>query len=117
MRWRTAILFLPLLAPGLAGAQSGPANPDLGAPAQTEPPPFQMLGFCASPVPPSCLREPSAYADAGVAAACQQNVQRYVRSVFLYRQCLNAEMERAVRQANMAIVRHKCLMAKRRNCP
>lgn len=74
------------------------------------------LGFCAPPVKPNCVDDNRTYANAKSAAACNQDMERFVRSVFAYRGCLNSEMERAVRETNQAIFLHKCKLAKGKNC-
>jgi hypothetical protein len=67
-------------------------------------------------VRPACVDTAETYADAKAKAACNQDMDRYVKFVFAFRICLNAEMERAVRQTNETIFRHKCRMAGRKNC-
>lgn len=66
------------------------------------------FGYCAPPMPPSCV---SAVADAGEKKlkACEQDVERYVASVFVYRGCIAAETERAVREANLTIRKMRCV--------
>lgn len=65
------------------------------------------FGYCAPPTPPSCV---NAMTDAGEKQlkACEQDVERYVASVFAYRGCIAAETERAVREANSTIRKMRC---------
>ncbi|HMN71636.1 MAG TPA: hypothetical protein PKA55_07175 [Rhodoblastus sp.] len=65
------------------------------------------FGYCAPPTPPSCV---NAVMDAGEKKlkACEQDVERYVASVFAYRGCIAAETERAVREANATIRKMRC---------
>ena len=94
-----------------AGAQDTSAQPNTSSPS----PP--LLGFCALPVRPSCIDSADTYLDAAKRESCNGEVERYVKFVFAYRVCLNAEMERAVRETNSAIFLHKCRMANRKDCP
>ena len=94
-----------------------PAEAETGPPAAPPPPTPPLLGFCAQPVRPACVDSASTYADPKTKAACNQDMERYVKFVFAFRICLNAEMERAVRQTNETIFRHKCRMAGRKSCP
>lgn len=66
------------------------------------------FGYCAPPVPPSCVNR---VADAGEKKlkACEEDVERYVASVFAYRGCIAAETERAVREANLTIRKMRCV--------
>ncbi len=63
-------------------------------------------GYCAPPYPPACIdalaKAPKDRAD------CEKTVERYVASVFVYRGCLAAETERAVREANHVLQSMKC---------
>ena len=65
------------------------------------------FGYCAPPTPPSCVNEMT---DAGEKKlkACEQDVERYVASVFAYRGCIATETERAVREANATIRKMRC---------
>lgn len=60
------------------------------------------FGFCAPPLKPACVDAPAA------TAGCDDEVQAFVKTVFLYRACLEKETERAVREANQAIESWKC---------
>jgi len=86
-----------------------------GSPA-SEGPKRPLLGFCATPVRPACVDAASTYAEAKSSADCQRDVDRYVATVFDYRACLNLEVERAIKQANETINRHRCRLAKGKNC-
>lgn len=61
--------------------------------------------YCAPPARPACI-ETSVSALA--MAACDEEVQLFTRMVFRYRECLEREMERAVREANDAIEAWRC---------
>jgi hypothetical protein len=67
---------------------------------------YSRFGFCAPPVSPACIDKLKGVT--GELAACEQETERYVASVFAYRACLSAEMERAVRETNEAIQKVRC---------
>ena len=75
------------------------------------------LSFCAPPIKPSCVEEADTYKSASRKTECQKNVERFVPTVFAYRQCLNLEMERAVRQTNETLQRFRCRARGERKCP
>lgn len=121
--WRVLVL-IALASTSLAAAPAKkPAPRPAEAPAPAiapdapvgEPRP-PLLDFCAPPVQPVCIDAAGTYANPKERAACDADMQRYVRSVFAYRICLNAEMERAVRSVNIAIQHHKCLMNGGKKC-
>ncbi|MFT4096570.1 MAG: hypothetical protein QM651_05565 [Rhodoblastus sp.] len=95
MTFRHTILCL--LAAALAGAT--PTRAQMAV---------NHFGYCAPPTPPSCV---NAMTDAGEKKlkACEQDVERYVASVFAYRGCIAAETERAVREANATIRKMRCV--------
>jgi hypothetical protein len=95
----------------------GPANAVVPPPDAALAPPLPILRFCAVPVRPECIDAAATYANPQSRGACNLDMDHYVKSVFAYRRCLNAEMERAVLQTNEAIFRHKCRMAGKKNCP
>lgn len=71
------------------------------------------FAFCIAPTPPACIDAARSKADK---TACEDLVDRYVKTVFQYRACLDAETQRAVLQSNDALDRWRC----RRNgaqCP
>ncbi|BDV33149.1 hypothetical protein [Methylocystis iwaonis] len=58
--------------------------------------------FCAPPSRPLCI-------DAPVAEdACDAQVQAFIKTVFRYRECLDKETQRAVREANDVLEAWKC---------
>jgi hypothetical protein len=63
------------------------------------------FSYCAPPSRPDCI-ETSVSALA--MAACDEDVQLFKRMVFRYRECLEREMERAVREANDVIEAWRC---------
>jgi hypothetical protein len=67
---------------------------------------YSRFGYCAPPVSPSCIDQLKDHPDRG--AACEADAGRYVASVFAYRACLSAEMERAVRETNDALRKVRC---------
>ena len=73
--------------------------------ADEAPPVYSHFGYCAAPVPPACI---DAMGQSGPSAACRAEAEAYVASVFRYRECLSAEMQRAVREANGVIDRIRC---------
>lgn len=116
MRRAAAFLFAALSAsrPWAAPANPpAPHEPPPAAPVEPKPP---LLGFCAVPVKPDCVDAAGGYDSPRSRAACAKDMERYVKYVFAYRVCLNAEMERAVRQTNEAIARHKCRLAGGKKC-
>lgn len=70
--------------------------------------PARGFAYCAPPTPPACVGK-----DAANEAACDAEVQAFVATVFRYRECLEAESERAVREANDVIETWKCRTGKR----
>ncbi|MGD9656163.1 MAG: hypothetical protein AB7U61_00750 [Methylocystis sp.] len=68
-------------------------------------PDVRGFAYCAPPLRPACI-ETSVSALA--MAACDEEVQLFTRMVFRYRECLEREMERAVREANDAIEAWRC---------
>ena len=66
---------------------------------------YSRFGYCAAPTPPSCVDTMNR---GGPSAACRADAEAYVASVFRYRECLSAEMQRAVREANGVIDRIRC---------
>jgi hypothetical protein len=81
--------------------------------------PFDAPGlrFCAPPIKPGCVDAEETYTSPNLKAECQKAMDRYVPTVFAYRQCLNQEMERAVRQTNETIQRFRCRAKGERKCP
>ena len=64
------------------------------------------FGYCAPPFAPSCVA--NAGRDGRSTETCEQDVERYVASVFAYRACMAIETERAVREANATIQAMRC---------
>ncbi|HEY8124700.1 MAG TPA: hypothetical protein VIF88_04685 [Methylocystis sp.] len=61
--------------------------------------------YCAPPSRPACIETSVA---ALAMAACDEEVQLFTKMVFRYRECLERETERAVREANDAIEIWRC---------
>jgi hypothetical protein len=61
--------------------------------------------YCAPPARPSCIERSAA---ALAMAACDEEMQLFTKMVFRYRECLERETERAVREANDAIEIWRC---------
>jgi hypothetical protein len=61
--------------------------------------------YCAPPSRPACIERSVA---ALAMAACDEEVQLFTKMVFRYRECLERETERAVREANDAIETWRC---------
>ena len=87
------------LAPGLAMAQR-----------------TMGFGFCAPPYPPRCVSDPATYGSQAAMETCQEEVNRYVNFVGVYRLCLTQETERAVRETNGTLNRWKCSLAAKALC-
>ena len=87
-----------LIAGAALFAALGPARAEMAV---------NHFGYCAPPTPPSCV---NGVADASEKKlkACEDDVERYVASVFAYRTCIAAETERAVREANATIRKMRC---------
>lgn len=64
---------------------------------------------CAPPFRPLCIDSAQAEDDV---IACEIEVQAFIATVFKYRECLERETERAVRDANDAIETWKCRSGK-----
>lgn len=70
---------------------------------------FRGFNYCAPPSPPACIETSAA---ALAMAACDEEVQLFTKMVFRYRECLERETERAVREANDAIEAWRCRLDK-----
>lgn len=75
------------------------------------------LRYCAPPIKPACVDDPATYRSNSRQTECKKDVDRFVPTVFAYRQCLNQEMERAVRQTNDTLQQFRCRAMGDRNCP
>lgn len=64
--------------------------------------------FCAPPTRPACVDKVDAEP-----ISCDNEVQAYTATVFKYRECLEVESERAVRDANDVIETWKCRTGKK----
>ena len=82
-----------------------------------EPLPPSGLHYCAPPIKPACVDDDETYQAPARKAACQKDMDRFVPTVFAYRQCLNSEMERAVRQTNDMLQRFRCRANGDGKCP
>jgi hypothetical protein len=89
------LLYLALCVFAPASAICAPATSEV----------YSHFGYCAPPFAPPCATK---LKNKGATPACEKQVERYVASVFAYRACLSAEMERAVRQANETIRKVRC---------
>ncbi len=67
---------------------------------------YSRFSYCAPPTPPTCVIVAARKPD--TLSACEQEVERYVATVFVYRACLAAETERAVRESNDVIRKMRC---------
>lgn len=61
--------------------------------------------FCASPYQPECV---FAQVNGATAGACEREVTAYIRAVFRYRECLETESQRVVRESNDLIDHWRC---------
>lgn len=73
------------------------------APASSQAPPG--FDFCAPPFRPPCVSDPSNKTSAD---ACDREVKAYIATVFRYRECLDTESQRAVRESNDVIDHWRC---------
>lgn len=65
----------------------------------------QGFTHCAPPFRPPCIDTAETEKEI---AACEAEMQAYIATVFKYRACIDAESQRAVRDANDAIETWKC---------
>lgn len=63
------------------------------------------FNFCAPPHRPACVSENSSKIAAN---ACDEEIKSYIATVFRYRECLETESERAVRESNEVIDQWRC---------
>lgn len=84
----------------------------IGALASASADPYSQFSFCAPPAKPECVDRPPAGAD-----RCVDDIAVYVAGVFKYRECLEREMERAVREANDVIESSHCRASRTRCRP
>jgi hypothetical protein len=99
-----ALWFLLLIGDPLAAA---PATSEASA----------GFDYCAPPYRPACVDDPRTYADGKAQKSCEDETSRYVSSVFKYRDCMYAQIERAIRGTNEAVSTMKCREAKQAQCP
>lgn len=66
---------------------------------------FGGFTHCPPPARPACVE--TARAEPEI-AACEEDMRIYTATVFKYRECLEREMERAIRDANAAIDAWRC---------
>jgi len=69
----------------------------------------QGFTHCAPPFRPPCIDTAETEEEI---AACENAMQAYIATVFKYRACIDAESQRAVRDANDAIEAWKCQSGK-----
>ena len=74
------------------------------------------FNFCVTAVQPSCLKRPETFRSGAATRACQAETGRFVDAVFVYRDCLEREVRRAVREANDVAAQMRCKVAGKRNC-
>lgn len=67
--------------------------------------------YCAPPYPPSCVKK--AGADVAATKACAENLERYLASLFAYRDCKAREVQRAILEANRVSSAFKCRTEKK----
>jgi hypothetical protein len=82
-----ALAFAVCLFPGVVRAQ-----------------PAKGFDFCVPPVGPKCVHD----GETGAGAACNREVEAFIATVFAYRQCLERESERAIRESNEIIDHWRC---------
>jgi hypothetical protein len=86
------------------------------AQAAGQPEPAPGFGFCWAPPPPACADKEEVYRDEAQTKACQAEVARFVNYAFVYRACLQREIQRAVLETNTTIGRFKCGMDAKHLC-
>lgn len=89
--WRAAAAVAALLLGGAALASEAES--------------FSGFTYCSPPPRPACLERARSEAEM---AACDDEMRIYTTMVFKYRECLERETERAVRDANEAIAAWRC---------
>ncbi|MBL8590125.1 MAG: hypothetical protein JNK46_16445 [Methylobacteriaceae bacterium] len=101
-------MFTPPRAAGAPAWLAGPARAEA-----------QGSGFalCVAPSRPDCARRRDAPLSNAARKACEEDAARFVATVFAYRACLEAEISRAVREANETIAMARCGKASLTDCP
>jgi hypothetical protein len=69
----------------------------------SELPPATGFTLCARPNRPACIKDITG----GKAANCEPEVKAFVAAVVIYRDCLEQEVQRAVREANDVVEQMK----------
>lgn len=95
------------------GQDAPPARPQ-GEVQQNATPPSAgrlhgQLDFCARPVPPKCVQEIEPDWPETRKKRCKAQLDRYVKSTFSYRRCLNLQLENEVRKTNEILDRFRCM--------
>jgi hypothetical protein len=69
------------------------------------PQPMSGFNLCVPPTRPSCVFDPSSKPSPD---GCEREVTAYIQTVFRYRECLEKQSERAVRESNDVIDHWRC---------
>ena len=102
-----------LLAAVLVSAVLAPAR---AAQTLADPEASSGFGFCASPVRPACVDDARTYSNPSAIKRCDAETNRYLASVFKYRDCMYAQIEGVIRRTNETADLFKCRAARRTDC-
>ena len=64
--------------------------------------------YCSEPSEPSCLRYGSGFSSRSEFDSCKWEVERYLREVSDYQQCLQNEIEEASTEARKVVEKFNC---------
>jgi len=110
-----ALVALSFVVSAVGPLAAAPATEDaFAAPIEA---PSLGLDFCAPPVRPVCLDDARAFDDPQGRKSCEDQTNRYVATVFAYRDCMYAQIEKAIRRTNESIALMKCREENQASCP
>ncbi len=99
-----ALFVLFVTAVALDTARAGDSDVSLG-------------GFiCVRPFAPACANQRDTYQKTEDISACRRELDRFSAATAAYRDCLERQIGAAVRQANDALDRFRCLSQRRSSC-
>ena len=111
----TLLVLELVITSAAANEQTLPLLNEMTPPTSTEPS-SKGWNYCSPPVQPLCSTQVGTFATKPKREECQAEIERYVASVFRYRQCLTKEMERAVLEVNTVVERFRCRLKEKRLC-
>lgn len=72
--------------------------------------------YCAPPVRPACIDNPKTFQDGGSTSGCSKDMERFISSVYKYRDCVYRRLERVLQNTNAASDLFKCRAAHQPKC-